>query len=60
KCAYCLGFRCGTVDVDCGHATCLGEGSSPNRWIGRQVPQVLGWILDSFSGNRSVVLPFGS
>ncbi|CAL8175078.1 unnamed protein product [Prunus armeniaca] len=39
KALRCLNFRCGTVDIDCGPATCPGEEGCPNRGIG--VPQVL-------------------
>ncbi|CAL9005057.1 unnamed protein product [Prunus brigantina] len=35
RCASCVEFRCGTVDIDCVHATCIRKGGCPNRWIGR-------------------------
>ncbi|CAL2253040.1 unnamed protein product [Prunus armeniaca] len=34
-CASCVEFRCGTVNIDYGLATCPRGGGCPNRWIGR-------------------------
>ncbi|CAL8169581.1 unnamed protein product [Prunus armeniaca] len=35
RCASCLEFRCGTVDSNCGTATCPCGWSCPNRAISR-------------------------
>ncbi|CAL8174223.1 unnamed protein product [Prunus armeniaca] len=68
RCAICLKFRCGTLDISCGTATCRRGGGCPNVAIGgfgtEGVPQVLlrefseGDLELSPEGN--VALPFGS
>ncbi|CAL2233925.1 unnamed protein product [Prunus armeniaca] len=35
RCAFCLEFRCGIVDTNCGTAMCPRGGCCPNHGIGR-------------------------